>query len=246
MTTQGTAITQYVVANGVKLAYRRLGLSSGTPLVMLMHFRGNMDFWDPALIDAIALKRPIVLLDNAGIGKSEGEIPTSLQGWASHVIDLLDALHIDKIDLLGFSMGGGAAQHVALAAPRRVRKLILAGTRTSKTPNTIIGDRKTVFFALANSTTEHEFEAAFALTFFNPNPVGQAAAKESWERIFARTQDRALHLSPEEAKRQTEAFGKFSVPHPDNPYERIREVCQLCSKNFGKQDFNFCSSKCLY
>jgi hypothetical protein len=45
MTTQQTAETKYIVANGIKLADRRLGRDSGTPLVMMMHFRGNIDFW---------------------------------------------------------------------------------------------------------------------------------------------------------------------------------------------------------
>jgi pimeloyl-ACP methyl ester carboxylesterase len=156
MATQQTAVTalaQYIIVDGTKLAYRRLGLRSGIPLVMLIHFRGNMDFWDPALIDALAESRPIILLDNAGIGKSEGEIPTTLQGWAAHVIGLLRALNTKQIDLLGFSMGGGAAQHVALAAPGLVRKLILAGTCTSRTPNTIIGPRK-IFVTLASGATE--------------------------------------------------------------------------------------------
>jgi pimeloyl-ACP methyl ester carboxylesterase len=223
MITQETAGTQYVDANGIKLAYRRLGQHSGIPLVMLIHFRGNMDFWDPDLINSLAKTRPIILLDNAGIGKSEGEIPTTLQGWAAHVISLLEALDIHQIDIFGFSMGGGAAQHVALTAPRLVRKLILAGTRTSRTPNTVIGPRK-IFFALAHAVTEEEFKEAFLLSFFNPSPHGRAAGLASWDRIFSRTQGRAPHLSPELAKRQTEAFSKFSVSSPENPYERIHEL----------------------
>ncbi|KAH7351098.1 Alpha/Beta hydrolase protein [Rhexocercosporidium sp. MPI-PUGE-AT-0058] len=223
MSTQETAVTKYIVANGTKLAYRQLGLTAGIPLVMLMHFRGNMDFWDPALINALAKSRPIILLDNAGIGKSEGEIPPSLHGWAIHVITLLDALDIQQIDLLGFSMGGGTAQHVALAAPGKVRKLILAGTRTSRTPNTILGPRK-IFYELAYSVTEEEFKAAFALSFFNASQHGKDAAEASWNRIFTRKDDRAPHLSPVLAKRQTEAFSKFSVSSPENPYERIHEL----------------------
>lgn len=223
MATQQSAETQYAIANGLKLAYRRLGLETGVPLVMLIHFRGNMDFWDPALINALTKSRPIILLDNAGIGKSEGEIPTTLHGWATHVIALLETLQIKQIDLLGFSMGGGAAQHVALAAPGLVRKLILAGTRTSQSPNTTNGDRS-IFFELANSETEKEFKASIALSFFNPSPHGQAAAQASWDRIMSRTQDRALHLSSEKAKRQIEGFGRFSVPDPGNPYERIAEL----------------------
>lgn len=182
-----------------------------------------MDFWDPALIDTLAKSRPILLLDNAGIGKSSGEIPTTLHGVAVHVIALLSALHIHKIDLLGFSMGGGAAQHVALAAPNLVRKLILAGTRTSRTRNTIFGPRK-IFYELANSATEAEFKVAWTLSFFNPSQHGRDAAQASWDRIMTRTEDRAPHLSPELAKRMTEAFSKFSVSSPDNPYERIHEL----------------------
>ncbi|TVY73180.1 2-hydroxy-6-oxononadienedioate/2-hydroxy-6-oxononatrienedioate hydrolase [Lachnellula suecica] len=223
MTTQQTAVTQYVVVNGAKAAYRRLGLGSGIPLVMIIHFRGNMDFWDPALINALAKSRPIILLDYPGIGKSEGEIPLTLQGWAAHVVALVDVLNIKEIDLLGFSMGGGAAQYVALNAPGLVRKLVLAGTRTSVTPNTTRGE-PAIFEALATSTTEEEFKASWALSFFNPSPLGQAAAEASWARIMSRTEDRAPHLSPELAKRQIEAFGKFMTPHPDNAYERIHEL----------------------
>jgi pimeloyl-ACP methyl ester carboxylesterase len=223
MATQQTAETRYVVVNGTKLAYRRLGPSAGVPLVMLMHFRGNMDFWDPALINSLARSRPIILLDNAGIGKSEGEIPTTLRGWAAHVIALLDALDIHRIDLLGFSMGGGCAQHVALMGGQLVRKLIIAGSRTSCNPQMLIGPRD-IFYLLADNVTEVEFKAAWAQSFFNHDSEGKAAAQASWDRIFSRTHDRAPHLSPDLAKRQIEAFRTFTVPHPLNPYERIREL----------------------
>jgi len=223
MSTQQTAVTKYAVANGVKLAYRQLGKETGIPLVMLMHFRGNMDFWDPALINALASSRPIILLDNAGVGKSEGEIPTTLEGWASHVIALVKTLEINQIDLLGFSMGGGAAQMVALGAPLLVRKLILAGIRSARTPNTISGNVD-VFYPLGNSVTEKEFKAAIALSFYNPSPHGQAAAKASWDRIQERSIDRAPHLSPELAKRQRKAFDKFSMLHRNQPYEGIRQL----------------------
>jgi pimeloyl-ACP methyl ester carboxylesterase len=223
MATHQTAETQYIIANGTKLAYRLLGLTTGIPLVMLMHFRGNMDFWDPALINALASTRPIVLLDNAGIGKSEGEIPTTFHGCAEHVIALAKALHIPQIDLLGFSMGGAAAQHVALAAPDLVRKLILAGTRTSKTPNTVPGPRK-IFYDLAHSDTDEEFKKSWINSFFNSSPSGRAAGEASWARIQERSHDRAPHLSPVLAKRQIEAFTRFSVPNPMNPYERIHEL----------------------
>lgn len=222
MANHETAETQYITVKETKLAYRRLGPSSGTPLVMLMHFRGNMDFWDPLLINTLSQTRPLLLLDSPGIGKSAGEIPTTFNEQASYIISLIHALGITKIDLLGFSMGGAAAQHVTLAAPGLVRKLILAGTRTSRTPNTVIGPRK-IFHALAHSETEEEFREAFLLSFFPPTPAGRSAGLSSWERIMTRTQDRAPHLSPVLAKRQTAAFAKFSV-EGEGTYERIHEL----------------------
>ena len=222
MATHQTAVTKYIIANGTKLAYRRLGPDSGIPLVMMMHFRGNMDFWDPALINALAQSRPIILLDNAGIGKSGGQVPTSLQGWAVNVVALVEALRIPEIYLLGFSMGGVAAQYVALSAPQVVRKLILAGTRTSQTPHTTSGPLD-IFLALANAVTEEEFEDAWTISFFNHNPSGRETAKASWERIMSRSQDRAPHASVDIGERQKEGFFKSIIPHPDNPYERIQE-----------------------
>ena len=60
-------------ANGVTYAFRRLGeASSAPPLVLLQHYRGNLDNWDPALVDALASMREVILFDNAGVGGSSG------------------------------------------------------------------------------------------------------------------------------------------------------------------------------
>ena len=57
--------------NGIDYAYRETG--EGTvPLVLLQHFRGNLDSWDPALIDALATTRRVVTFDNTGVGDSTG------------------------------------------------------------------------------------------------------------------------------------------------------------------------------
>ena len=134
MATQQTAATQFVDASGVRNAYRTLGPSSGTPLDMHIHFRASMDFWDLALINVLAARRPVIIFDNAGVRKSSGEIPPTYQGWADNVITVVQVLGIKQIDLLGFSMGGCCVQMVALTAPWLVRKLILAGTRASQGP----------------------------------------------------------------------------------------------------------------
>ena len=91
-------------ANGIDYAYRDLG-EGATPLVLLQHFRGNLDNWDPALIDALASDRRVVTFDNAGVGGSTGTTPSTITQMASDAIAFLEAMDLDQVDLLGFSIG---------------------------------------------------------------------------------------------------------------------------------------------
>ncbi|MGY4340351.1 pimeloyl-ACP methyl ester carboxylesterase [Bradyrhizobium sp. LM2.9] len=52
------APTRYIEGHGIRFAYRRLGPTTGTPLVLLQHFSGNIDAWDPAVVNAIASRSP--------------------------------------------------------------------------------------------------------------------------------------------------------------------------------------------
>jgi len=81
MATQQTAKTQYINASGIKFAYRSFGLTTGIPLVFLQHFRGTMDHWDPLLINKPSATRPILLIDNSGVGLSGGEVAQTFEGW---------------------------------------------------------------------------------------------------------------------------------------------------------------------
>jgi pimeloyl-ACP methyl ester carboxylesterase len=76
--THTTAETELVEAAGVDFAYRRLGRPAGVPLVLLQHFRGNLDNWDPALTDALAAHREVLLVDYPGVGSSTGEPSTEV------------------------------------------------------------------------------------------------------------------------------------------------------------------------
>src|SRR5262249_12568089 len=69
MTTRSAdAWTHRVTAeNGIEYAYRDLG-GGDVPLVLLQHFRGNLDNWDPSLVDALAADRRVVAFDNVGVG----------------------------------------------------------------------------------------------------------------------------------------------------------------------------------
>jgi pimeloyl-ACP methyl ester carboxylesterase len=114
-------------ANGIDYAYRQVG--DGTPaLVLLQHFRGNLDNWDPELIDALARERRVVTFDNAGVGASTGTTPNTIAQMARDAITFIDALELGAVDLLGFSIGSFVAQEIALIRPAAVRRVVLASS----------------------------------------------------------------------------------------------------------------------
>jgi pimeloyl-ACP methyl ester carboxylesterase len=79
-------------ANGVDYAYRDTGGGQGAaPLVLLQHFRGNLDNWDPALIDTLAQSRRVVTFDNVGVGGSTGTTPDTIERMAGDAIAFLNA-----------------------------------------------------------------------------------------------------------------------------------------------------------
>ena len=97
MTGNETAVTvpnQSIKAtNGVTYAYRRFGNAAAgdLPLVMLQHFRGNLDNWEPLLLDSLAATREVITVDNAGVGLSSGTVPRSITAMARDAIAFTDA-----------------------------------------------------------------------------------------------------------------------------------------------------------
>src|SRR4051812_25707936 len=73
-------------ANGTIYAYRRFGRAGPAPVVFLQHFRGNLDNWDPALVDDIAAEREVILVDNSGVGLSTGTTPRTITGLARDIL----------------------------------------------------------------------------------------------------------------------------------------------------------------
>jgi pimeloyl-ACP methyl ester carboxylesterase len=241
MTTTPTAKTQYIdAANGVKVAYRRIGRSTGIPLVMHIHFRANMDFWDPALINAMGAARPVIIFDQAGVGRSTGEIPTSFQEWADDLIAFVTALGITQIDLFGFSMGGAAVQMVALTAPKLVRRLIIGGSSTSVPDDAVTFVPSIVWprenppteplRVLATAVSQEEVEYSLAYSFFPDDTIGRsAAAKAYWKRVQERNvagEPRMLEFIDKDvgAKRQLDAYGEWSKHNPRNAWDRLAEL----------------------
>ncbi len=122
-----TARTQFLQAKNETYAYRRFGSGPGHPLLFLQHFMGTLDNWDPAVTDPLASGREVILFDNAGVGRSTGRVPDTVQGMAMHALAFLDGLGVTACDVLGFSLGGMVAQQIARERPSLLRKVIFVG-----------------------------------------------------------------------------------------------------------------------
>jgi pimeloyl-ACP methyl ester carboxylesterase len=124
----GIAPNQVIRAgNGIDYAYREIGTST-VPLVLLQHFRGNLENWDPQLVDALASRRRVVAFDNVGVGATTGTTPDTIEQMARDAIAFIAALDTPRIDILGFSIGSFVAQEIALTRPDVVRRLVLASS----------------------------------------------------------------------------------------------------------------------
>ena len=194
-----TAPTRVVNAEGVTFAYRRVGPDTGTPLVLLQHFRGNMDNWDPAVVDGLATRRPVVLVDNRGVSRSSGRAPNNVAAMARDILSFLDALGETQIDLLGFSLGGMVAQQVLLDRPALVRRAILVGTGAPGAVD-IMNPEIT-----AAATRIPSDARALLFLFFERTRTSQEAGAQYLHRISSRS-DREPATSAELMHAQVEAM----------------------------------------
>ena len=121
-----TAPNQVIHAdNGIAYAYREIGTGT-VPLVLLQHFRGNLENWDSPLVDALASRRRVVAFDNVGVGATTGTTPDTIEQMARDAIAFIAALDVQRVDILGFSIGSFVAQEIALIRPDVVRRIVLA------------------------------------------------------------------------------------------------------------------------
>src|SRR5580658_2427800 len=169
------ANTLVSAANGVDYAYRDTGPGDGAPLVLLQHFRGNLDNWDPALIDALAADRRVVTFDYPGVGGSTGETAHDVDQMAHESIAFIEALDIGQVDLLGFSIGSFVAQQIALTRPALVRRLVLASAAPKGAPG-MHGWAPDVIGAVGTPQTSPE---EYIQVFFAPSEASRKAGQEA-------------------------------------------------------------------
>jgi len=215
-----TAPTQFVDAKGIRFAYRRFGKPGGVPLVFNMHFTGTMDHWDPLVTDGLAATREVILFDNAGISRTTGEVPTSVEEMAANAVAFIKALGLQKVDVLGFSLGGFVAQALALANPGLVRRLILVGT----------GPRGGEGMATLTPEAQAAFGARYAhpddvwlSVFFTPTESSQAAGRAFLKRFRQRIVDRDPEVGRDVEPAQIAAIYKWGIQRVD-AFDYLREI----------------------
>lgn len=217
-----TATTRFVEVDGTRFAYRRWGNteSSQPPVLLLQHFRGGMDHWDPFMTDGLAEGREVLLYNGRGVASSSGQPRTRIEAMADDAAAFVRALGLQQIDCLGFSLGGFQALDLTWRHPELVRKLMLLGTGPRG------GDPEAEPQVLTTAPRPFpEFED-FLYLFFGRSAQAEQAAREFWERRHQRV-DQDPPSSPEVAKAQIEA-NMFYLPRlvEDDPFSYLRNIRQ--------------------
>lgn len=108
----------------ITMGYRSAG--SGYPLIMIMGFRGTVDFWSPDIIEILSSRYTVITFDNRGVGgTTAGSRRFTIEQFADDTAGLMESLGIGRAHVLGWSMGTEIAQELALRHPEKVTKLIL-------------------------------------------------------------------------------------------------------------------------
>jgi len=194
-------------ANGIDYAYRDAG-DGGVPLVLLQHFRGNLDNWDPALIDALASVRRVVTFDNAGVGGSTGITPDTIEQMARDALAFMAAMQFRQADLLGFSIGSFVAQQIALKRPAIARRLVLASSAPQGAAG-MHGWAPEVIGAIGTPQTSPE---AYLDVFFTKSASSRQAGQQALQRMYARTEDRDTATTWATREAQYDAVCAWGIP----------------------------------
>ncbi len=204
------ASTQRVTAeNGLEYAYRDVG-DGEVPLVLLQHFRGNLDNWDPALIDALVADRRVVTFDNVGVGATTGRTPNTVEAMAHGAIAFLEAMDFQRVDLLGFSIGSFVAQEIALVRPDLLRRVVLASSAPQGAAG-MHGWAPEVIGAVGAPETTPQ---GYISVFFAPTNTSREAGQQAAGRIFGgRTADRDEPTTWQTRQAQYDAVCAWGIPN---------------------------------
>jgi pimeloyl-ACP methyl ester carboxylesterase len=208
---------QFAEVNGKKIVYRSVG--QGQPVILCQRFRGNMDDWDPAFIDALSKQYNVIIFDYSGFGLSTGPLPTTALAFAEDVRDLAKALNFKKIIVGGWSLGGWVAQIVTTEFSELVSQTILIGTKPP-------GENK---YQIAQIFNETAYKPLYKLDdetilFFEPaSQASKDSSKASHDRIVKRTTDADIRIK----EQLWEYYKKCGDDFVTDPYKARQKLSTM-------------------
>lgn len=123
-------IARSIVASGINTNYHDVG--SGFPVLMLHGSGPGVSAWANwrLVMPPLAERVRVIAPDMAGFGYTERrpDVRYDMDTWVAQAVGMLDALGIERADLVGNSFGGGLALQVAIRHPHRIRRLVLMGS----------------------------------------------------------------------------------------------------------------------
>jgi len=204
--------TQTINVGGTDFYYRKLGENNpGVPVIFLNHLAATLDNCDPRIIDGIASQCQIITFDNRGVGATKGKTPKTVAEMAKDARAFIHALGYEKVDLIGFSLGGFISQEILLQEPHLVRKAILTGTGPAGGAGIQNVTRITYLDIMRGLFS---FKDAKTYLFFNRNKNGKKSAKEFLSRLKERKEDRDKKMRIGNLQRQLKAIHAWALQSP--------------------------------
>ncbi|MFI7670662.1 alpha/beta fold hydrolase [Nocardia sp. NPDC049526] len=205
------APTRTIEAGGITFAYRELGPRGGIPVVFFVHLAGNLDNWDPRIIDPIAAGRHVIAFDNRGVGASTGSVSDTVEAMADDAATFIQALGFEQVDIFSFSLGGMVAQALVIQRPELVRKLILTGTGPAGGKG-IDKVAYTTYFDITRAALTRSDPKEYL--FFNRDTEGKRAGRAFIERLQERTDDRDVPVHVTTLRTQLKAIKRWGRSAP--------------------------------
>lgn len=223
-----TAPNLHIERRGRRLAYRAFG--EGRPIVLCTRFRGTMDDWDPAFLDALVEHGfRVVTFDYTGLGHSTGVATYDPFAMVQDPLDLVEALDLRDVVIAGWSLGGIAAQVMIALHGERLGHAVLIGTTP---PGPIVKPAEQLFYDTAGKPV-NDFEDEVILFFEPRSAASREAARRSAERISARTEGRSPPVPVEFARANLHADRRTEPLFPAPPVLKALKSTSLPILHLG-------------
>ena len=128
------------------------------------------------------MKRRVITFDYEGVGGSEGRVAHTVAEMAEGSLRFLDAMNLEQVDVLGFSIGSFVAQEIALTRPSMTQKVVLASSAPKGAPD-MHGWAADVIGAVGKPQTSPE---EYVSVFFAPSDASKQAGQQALGRMYAR------------------------------------------------------------